>query len=123
MEHEYFAQSQDDESASHTSHSWFSPADDASASSIARIELEPGWSAMRSLAHVGSDELLAAMLRPSFRPVGDFDLVPVTPCLHCRDGGMRTAGSLRTRKGCERVRACDTCGAVEIGEPSPPLQQ
>jgi hypothetical protein len=79
------------------------------------IELEPGWAATRALIQVGSDELLAVMLRPSFRPVKDLDLVPVFPCSHCRDGGLRTAGSVRTRKGREPVRACDTCGALEIG--------
>jgi hypothetical protein len=91
----------------------------------ATVELEPGWAAVRSLARVGSDDLLAVMLRPSFRPVDDLDLVPITPCRHCRDGGVRTAGTVRTRRGRELVRACDTCGRVELGAPSwplPPLQ-
>jgi hypothetical protein len=64
---------------------------------------------------VGGDELLAVMLRPSFRPAKELDLVPVSPCPHCRDGGLRTAGSVRTRRGREPVRACDTCAALEIG--------
>lgn len=97
----------------------------AEASGASTVELEPGWSAVRSLAHLGGDELLAMMLRPSFRPVDDLDLVPITPCPHCHDGGLRTAGSVRTRRGRELVRACDTCGKVEIGAPSwllPPPQ-
>ncbi len=98
---------------------------EAEASDVPTVELEPGWSAVRSLKDMGSDDLLALMLRPSFRPVGDLDLVPITPCPHCHDGGLRTAGSIRTRRGRELVRACDTCGKVEIGAPSwfiPPVQ-
>lgn len=94
-------------------------------SEASTVELEPGWSAVRSLAHMGSDDFLAVMLRPSFRPVGDLDLVPITPCPHCHDGGQRTAGTVRTRRGRELVRACDTCGKVETGAPSwfiPPIQ-
>jgi len=93
-------------------------------SEASTMELEPGWSATRSLASIGSDDLLAVMLRPSFRPVADLDLVPITPCPHCHDGGQRTAGSVHTRRGRELVRACDTCGKVEIGAPSwffPPI--
>lgn len=81
-------------------------------------ELEPGWRAIRALMQLRSDELLAVMLRPSFRPVRDLDLVAVSPCEYCRDGGMRTAGSVRLRKGRVTVRACDTCGAVDIGDQS-----
>jgi hypothetical protein len=80
---------------------------------------------VHALARMGSDDLLAVMLRPSFRPVDDLDLVPIAPCPHCHDGGMRTAGSIRTHRRREPVRACDTCGKVEIGAPSwfvPPLQ-
>ncbi|MGH2517787.1 MAG: hypothetical protein ACRDHP_19245, partial [Ktedonobacterales bacterium] len=73
-------------------------------------ELEPGWLAARSLVQLRSDELLAIMLRPSFRPARDLDLVPVAPCTACGDGGLRTAGSVRGRRGRELVRACDTCG-------------
>ena len=81
-------------------------------------ELEPGWRAIRALMQLRSDELLAVMLRPSFRPVRDLDLVAVSPCEYCRDGGMRTAGTVRVRKGRVTVRACDTCGAVDIGDQS-----
>lgn len=84
----------------------------------AAVDLEPGWRAARSLMQIKSDDLLAVMLRPSFRPVRDVELVPVTPCPHCLDGGLRVAGTVRTRSGRSRVRACDTCAKVEI-EPRP----
>ena len=79
-------------------------------------ELEPGWRAIRALMQLRSDELLAVMLRPSFRPVRDLDLAPVNVCPYCLDGGLRTAGSVRVRRGRVLVRACDTCGVVEVGE-------
>ena len=79
-------------------------------------ELEPGWRALRALMQLRSDELLSITLRPSFRPVRDLDLVTVMPCAHCRDGGMRTAGTVRICKKRVTVCACDTCGAVEVGE-------
>ncbi len=80
------------------------------------VEMEPGWMATRALLQVGGDELLTLMLRPSFQPVRDLDLVPVSPCEHCGDGGMRTAGTLRTRHGRQLLRSCDTCGAIRIGD-------
>ena len=83
-------------------------------------DVEPGWKAARSLMRLRSDTLLAVMLRPSFRPVGDLDLVPVAPCPYCHDGGLRMAGSVRIRKGRVPVRACDTCAAVDIGEQPQP---
>jgi hypothetical protein len=87
-------------------------------------ELEPGWRAIRALMQLRSDELLAVMLRPSFRPVRDLDLVPVNPCGYCRDGGLRTAGSVRVRRGRVMVRACDTCGAVDVGaQPTTPTTE
>lgn len=92
------------------------PAEDATPTARESIELEPGWAASRALLRVSGDELLAVMLRPSFRPIKDLDLVPVARCPHCRDGGLRTAGSVRTRRGREPVRACDTCAAIQIGE-------
>ena len=93
------------------------PSDDP----LRQFEFEPGWAATRALMGVGNDDLLAVMLRPSFRPIGEQDVVPVRRCPHCNDGGLRTAGAVRTRHGREQVRACDTCGAVEIGEK--PLRQ
>jgi hypothetical protein len=81
----------------------------------AEPEREPGWKALRALRGGESDALLAIMLRPSFKSVTAQDLVVVAPCLHCGDGGLRTAGSVKTRTGREPVRSCDTCGVVEIG--------
>lgn len=86
----------------------------------AAIDLEPGWLAARALMQNKSNELLAVMLRPSFRPVRDIDLTPVIPCHYCLDGGLRVAGTVRTRHGRSLVRACDTCAKVEI-EQKPPL--
>lgn len=82
----------------------------------ASVELESGWTASRALLQFSGDELLALMLRPSFRPVRDLDLVPVLRCPYCQDGGLRTAGSLRTRRGRELIHACDTCGTLRVGE-------
>ena len=93
------------------------PADqDGRASQERFTELEPGWRAIRALMQLRSDELLAVMLRPSFRPVRDLDLVAVAPCSYCGDGGLRTAGTVRIRKGRVTVRACDTCGTVDVGD-------
>lgn len=78
-------------------------------------DVEPGWKAARSLMRLRSDALLAVMLRPSFRPVGELDLVQVAPCPYCCDGGLRMAGSVRVRSGRVVVRACDTCATVDIG--------
>ncbi len=86
-----------------------------------QIEFEPGWAATRALINVGNDDLLAVMLRPSFRPIGEQDVVQVRPCPYCGDGGVRPPSALRPRQGREIVRACDTCGAVEIGDR--PLRQ
>lgn len=71
---------------------------------------------------IRSDALLATMLRPSFRPVRDIELVPVVPCPHCLDGGLRVAGTVRTRYGRSTVRACDTCAKVEIEQRPPALR-
>lgn len=78
-------------------------------------EREPGHVAIEALRCTQNDALLAVMLRPSFKPVDRHDLVVVAPCSHCLDGGLRTAGSVRTKTGREAVRACDTCHTVEVG--------
>ena len=85
-----------------------------------KADVEPGWSAVRALMQLRSDALLAVMLRPSFRPVHDMEIVPVLPCHFCGDGGLRTAGTVRLRKGRVSVRACDTCAAVDFGDASNP---
>jgi len=78
-------------------------------------EREPGHEALEALSGAESDALIAVMLRPSFKPIAPQNLVVVAPCHHCGDGGLRTAGSVKTRTGREPVRACDTCHTVEIG--------
>jgi hypothetical protein len=42
------------------------------------------------------------------------DLVPVSRCPYCLDGGLRMAGTVRLRAGRAAVRACDTCATVEV---------
>jgi hypothetical protein len=106
----------DDSDQLHASPPFHPPGDEreAPAPSADERELEPGWRAMRALMQLDSDELLAVMLRPSFRPVRDMDLVPVMRCPYCQDGGLRMAGSVRLRTGRAPVRACDTCARLEI---------
>lgn len=112
MEHDLFSRSapNEDDGLRRTDE----PAD-ATAEFVGEPEREPGCHALEALRAAENDALLAVMLRPSFKPVGVKDLVVVAPCLHCRDGGLRTAGSVRTRTGRESVRACDTCHTVEVG--------
>ncbi|HEV8191578.1 MAG TPA: hypothetical protein VGP82_08845 [Ktedonobacterales bacterium] len=76
--------------------------------------LEPAWQATLALQGVGSDELLEALGQPSFRPMPRNALVPVNPCPVCGDGALRTAGTLQTSLGPLLVRACDTCGLVDL---------
>jgi len=78
--------------------------------------IEPAWRAAYALMQLKCETLLNVMLRPSFHPIQDTTMVPIYPCPHCRDGGLRTAGTVRLRKGTAFVRACDTCCEVEIGE-------
>jgi hypothetical protein len=81
-----------------------------------RVRLERGRDAAEALMRVMGDQLLAIMLRRSFRPVEDLDVVPILPCPDCLDGGLRLAGTVRERTGRQWVRACDTCGVITIGE-------
>jgi hypothetical protein len=78
------------------------------------IDVEPGWQATSALDRVRSAELRAIRGRASFRPIGEWDWVPVAPCAHCLDGGLRVAGTVRAKNGLRLVRACDTCAAVEL---------
>lgn len=91
------------------------PAWEELASSGPFADVEPGWRAIRALMQLRSDELLAVMMRPSFRPVRDAELVQVAPCPYCLDGGLRMAGTVRGHRGRTAVRACDTCAAVDVG--------
>ncbi|MGO8950871.1 MAG: hypothetical protein ACLQUY_25095 [Ktedonobacterales bacterium] len=79
-------------------------------------DMEPAWRAAYALMQLKCETLLNVMLRPTFNPIQDTTMVPIYPCPHCGDGGLRTAGTLRLRKGTAFVRACDTCCSVEIGE-------
>lgn len=79
-------------------------------------DMEPAWRAAYALMQLKCETLLNVMLRPTFTPIQDAKMVPIYPCPHCGDGGLRTAGTLRLRKGTAFVRACDTCCSVEIGE-------
>ncbi|HEX9057136.1 MAG TPA: hypothetical protein VF818_06335 [Ktedonobacterales bacterium] len=78
------------------------------------IDVEPGWLATSALDRMQSPELLAIMRRASFRPVGEWDWVPVAPCPECQDGGLRVAGTVRAKNSWRLVRVCDTCGAIEL---------
>ncbi len=91
------------------------PPADAESDEIA-TDTEPAWRAARALMQVRCETLLTVMLQPTFDLIQDTTLVPIYPCPHCCDGGLRTAGVLRLRKGIAFVRACDTCCAVEVGE-------
>jgi hypothetical protein len=78
------------------------------------IDVEPGWQATTALSRIRSTQVRTIMARASFRPVGEWDWVPVAPCQQCLDGGLRVAGTVRTRNSWRLVRICDTCGAVEL---------
>jgi hypothetical protein len=80
------------------------------------IDVEPGWLANTALDRVHSPELRTLMQRASFRGVREWDWVPVAPCAHCLDGGLRVAGTVRAKNAWRLVRACDTCGAVEMSD-------
>ena len=83
------------------------------------IDVEPGWQATSALERVRSAELRAIMQRASFRPVGEWDWVPVAPCQQCLDGGLRVAGTVRSKNAWRLVRVCDTCGAIELSSKGP----
>lgn len=78
------------------------------------IDVEPGWQATSALSRIRSAQVRAIMQRASFRPVGEWDWVPVAPCQQCLDGGLRVLGTVRARNSWRLVRICDTCGAVEL---------
>lgn len=77
-------------------------------------DVEPGWRARSALGRVQTPQLRAIMGRASFRAVGEQDVVPVAPCPFCLDGGLRVAGTVRTRNAWRLVRVCDTCGEVDL---------
>ena len=81
-----------------------------------RVRLERGRQAAQALMRVMGDALLIVMLRRSFRPVDELAIVPIVLCPCCASGDLRLAGTVRERDGRQPVRACDTCGAVLVGE-------
>jgi hypothetical protein len=83
---------------------------------LGAVDMEPGQAAASALMRFQGEVLLKVMLRPSFHPIHDTTMVPIYRCPYCGDGGLRTAGTIRMRKGYAFVRACDTCLAVEVGE-------
>jgi hypothetical protein len=76
--------------------------------------MEPFWQAIQALQAVDSEELLAVLQHPTFRQMPGHVPVPVSPCRVCGDGALRTAGTLQTSLGQLLVRACDTCGLVDL---------
>jgi hypothetical protein len=67
-----------------------------------------------ALQGIGSDELLDVLLHPAFKLLPRTILVPISPCRVCGDGALRTAGTIPTNIGPLLVRACDTCGLVDL---------
>lgn len=78
------------------------------------FDREPSRTALFALA--SREPSLLRIIRSSrhFRRVEESELVQVLPCPHCDDGGLRTIGYLRERRMLQMVRACDTCGAVDV---------
>jgi hypothetical protein len=78
------------------------------------FDREPSLTARVALA--GREPALLRIIRSSrhFRRAGEGELVQVLRCPHCDDGGLRTVGYLRDRRFVQTVRACDTCGAVDV---------
>ncbi len=72
------------------------------------------WQATMALQVLNSEELLDALKQPTFKLLPRMMLVPVSPCRACADGALRTAGTIRTNIGQLLVRACDTCGLVDL---------
>ena len=78
------------------------------------VGMEPAWQATMALQRVGSDELLDVLMQPTFRLLPRNEPVPVSPCPVCGDGALRAAGTIQTSMGQLLVRACDTCGLVDL---------
>jgi hypothetical protein len=83
-------------------------------SDIYAYEVETGCQALAAVLGRESRQLHQVMASANFRPVADADMVPVRPCLHCRDGGLRTVGYLCGSITARPVLACDTCGDVTL---------
>ena len=75
---------------------------------------EPAWQATMALQVLDSEELLDVLQQPTFKLLPRMTLVPISPCRACADGALRTAGTIQMNVGQVLVRACDTCGLVDI---------
>ena len=78
------------------------------------VATEPAWQAMTALHKISSGELHDVLQHPSFRLMPPNAMVSVSPCRICAEGALRTAGTLQTSLGKLVVRACDTCGLVDL---------
>ncbi|HLW00824.1 MAG TPA: hypothetical protein VKT82_19350 [Ktedonobacterales bacterium] len=83
-------------------------------SDLHAYEVESGGQALAAVMGRTSPKLLQVMASANFQPVADADMVPVRPCPHCRDGGLRTVGYLCGSVTAHPVFACDTCGEVAL---------
>ncbi len=79
-------------------------------------EVESGCQALAAVLGRESDKLHRVKASVNFRPVADSDVVPVRPCPHCLDGGLRTVGYLCGSVIARPVFACDTCGEVALND-------
>lgn len=75
---------------------------------------EPAWQATMALQVIDSDELVDVLLHPTFKLLPRMMQVPVSSCRACADGALHTAGTIQMNIGQVLVRACDTCGLVDI---------
>ena len=85
-------------------------------SNIGPYEVESGCQALAAVLGRESDKLHRVMASKNFRSVADSDVVPVRPCPHCLDGGLRTVGYLCGSVIARPVFACDTCGEVTMND-------
>lgn len=79
-------------------------------------DVESGGQALAAVLGRESDKLHRVKASKNFRSVADSDVVPVRPCPHCLDGGLRTVGYLCGSVIARPVFACDTCGEVALSE-------
>lgn len=78
------------------------------------FEVESGGQALAAVEGRESHKLHRIMASANFQQVADADMVPVRPCPHCLDGGLRTVGYLCGSVTAHPVFACDTCGEVAL---------
>jgi hypothetical protein len=78
------------------------------------FEVEAGCQALAAVLGRESQKLHQIMASSNFQQVAAADMVPVQPCPHCLDGGLRTVGYLCGSITAYPVFACDTCGEVTL---------